>query len=323
MGEQSIFNGNIVELHYWFDDDSHTMDANVFTKASQEFLGIAKEFSQKFGVELTIEICPLKEGGLISWFKFNTKQHPFLTAFLIYTITEVLYTPLTTTLQELTKQGIEYITTDSELRELENEKKKVDLKLDIAQKRLELEKLSKKLDENKIQKKRSNFYETLDACPKIEHLSVSILSKDNQEQISNKTINKANFKDFILSTDEIEPDVDEHAIIDIISPVLKKGKYKWTGIYNNSPIIFSMLSSEFKTLVQTGQIEFRNGSRIDCRLIINRAITEEGETVIKGYCVELVHKYFLGDIFVETNEGKVNRNKKEADSRQLNLFDDI
>lgn len=323
MEKQSIFNGNVVELHYWFDDDTHTMDAYVFTKASQEFLGIAKEFSNKLGVELTIEICPLREGGLISWFKFNTKKHPFLTAFLIYSITEVLYTPITTTLQELTKQGIEYITTDSKLRELVSEKKKVDLELEIAQKKLELEKISKKLDENKIQKKRSNFYEALDACPKIERLSVSVLSKDAKALISSKTINKANFKEYILATDEIEPDVDEHAIIDIISPVLKKGKYKWTGIYNNTPITFSMQSSEFKTLVQTGQIEFRNGSRIDCRLIINRAITEEGETIIKGYCVELVHQYISGNKYVETNEGIVNRKKKDADSRQLNLFDTL
>ncbi len=317
MGEQSIFNGNIVELHYCFDDDTHTMDARVFTKASQEFLDIVKEFSTKLGIDLSIEICPVKEGSLISWFEFDTAQHPLLAAFVIYSITNVLYTPVITTLEELTKKAIHYITTDPELRKLEKEKKKIDLELEIASKR----KLLKKIDVNKILKKRSNFYQALDAYPKIERLSVSVLDKKGQTIISSQTVNKVNFKDYILTTDEIDPEIDEHAIIDIISPVLKKGKYKWTGLYNNSPIVFLMLSNEFKTSVQTGKIEFRNGSRIDCRLIINRSLTEEGDIIIKGYCVELVHKYTLENRFVETNEGKLNRKKEEADSRQLNLFE--
>ena len=52
--------------------------------------------------------------------------------------------------------------------------------------------------------------------------------------------------------------------------VLKKGKYKWSGIYNGEVIQFTMKSNEFKTLVQTGQIVFKNGSSINCHLLTHK-----------------------------------------------------
>ena len=36
---------------------------------------------------------------------------------------------------------------------------------------------------------------------------------------------------YIMTSDDIEPDCDENATIEIISPVLKKGRYMWVGIY--------------------------------------------------------------------------------------------
>ncbi len=67
----SILRGNTIELHYWFNDNSHTMNAIVFNKCEYEFLGIAKEISQKLKVDVEIETEPLGEGGLRSWFKLS------------------------------------------------------------------------------------------------------------------------------------------------------------------------------------------------------------------------------------------------------------
>ena len=74
MADIFALNWNTIEFHYWFDDESHAMDAIVFNKCEYEFLGIAKEIAQKLKVELEIETEPLGEGGLRSWFKFKAKN---------------------------------------------------------------------------------------------------------------------------------------------------------------------------------------------------------------------------------------------------------
>ena len=66
MADIFALNWNTIEFHYWFDDESHAMDAIVFNKCEYEFLGIAKEIAQKLKVELEIETEPLGEGGLQS-----------------------------------------------------------------------------------------------------------------------------------------------------------------------------------------------------------------------------------------------------------------
>ena len=132
---------------------------------------------------------------------------------------------------------------------------------------------------------------------------------------------KADFSNYIMTSDDLEPDSDENAVIEIISPVLKKGKYKWSGIYNGEVIQFTMKSNEFKTLVQTGQVLFKNGSSINCHLLTHKKVNAEGEVKITGYEVILVNHYFENDKPVETPEGKRNRQIREAESNQLTLFD--
>jgi len=98
---------------------------------------------------------------------------------------------------------------------------------------------------------------------------------------------------------------------------LKKGKYKWTGIYNGKVIQFAVKSNEFKTLVQTGVIAFKNGTSIKCELVIKRKLDAEGNEKIIGYEVWSVDATFENDKPIETPEGKRKRQKKEAEERQL------
>src|SRR5690606_38591161 len=91
-----------------------------------------------------------------------------------------------------------------------------------------------------------------------------------------KSVSKEEFKKYILVTDDLEPLDVEEAVIEIISPVLKKGRYKWSGYFNGEPIYFYMKSKEFKTLVQNGEIEFKNGSSINCFLSIRKKVDNEG-----------------------------------------------
>lgn len=321
MNNISILKGNTIELHYYFNDGSHTMNAIIFNKCEYEFLGIAKEIAQKFKIELDVETEPLKEGGLRSIFKFNSKDKTTLKiGVILYLLTNVLGTPVTTTIEELTRMAIQSVFESNEVKQLKEQKQIAELKYDITRIEAETEKLSRNIDENVIKKKRSNYYESLSTCNKITKVSVSVTDSTKSNTYYQKEVFKKDFTDYIMTSNDAEPDNDENAIIEIISPVLKKGKYKWTGIYNGNAITFNMKSNEFKTLVQTGQIQFKNGSSIDCHLVTNKKINAEGEVYISSYEVVLVNNYFENDKPIETPEGMRKRQKREAEFLQLNLF---
>ena len=321
MANASVLNWNTIEIHYWFNDKSHTMDAIVFNKCEYEFLGIAKEIAQKLKVNLEIETEPLGDGGIRSWFRFKAKDKDAIkVGIILYIITTLIGTPLTTSIDELTRMAIQSAFESEEIRQLKEQNEEAELKLNIARIEAETERLSRNIDENKVKKKRSNYYEQISSCNKISKVSVSIIDSTKSRVYWMKEIMKSDFPNYIMTSDELEPEYDENAVIEIISPVLKKGKYKWSGIYHDEVIQFTMKSNEFKTLVQTGQVVFKNGSSINCHLITHKKVNAEGEVKITGYEVVLVNHYFENDKPIETPEGRWNRQLKEAEKRQLTLF---
>ncbi|WP_411332390.1 hypothetical protein [Bacteroides uniformis] len=322
MANTSVLNWNTIELHYWFNDDSHTMNAVVFNKCEYEFLGIAKEIAQKLKVDLEIETEPLAEGGLRSWFKFKAKDKDAIkVGVILYIITTLLGTPLTTTIEELTRMAIQSVFESTEVKQLKEQKEIADLKLDIARIEAETKRLSRSIDENVVKKKRSNYYENISTCKKIKKVTIDITDDLKKNIYLEREVIKADFPNYIMTSDDLEPDNDENAVIEIISPVLKKGKYKWSGIYKGEVIQFTMKSNEFKTLVQIGQVIFKNGSSINCHLLTHKKVNAEGDVKITGYEVVLVNHYFENDKPIETPEGKRYRQIREAESNQLTLFD--
>lgn len=322
MVNTAVLNWNTIELHYWFNDDSHTMNAVVLNKCEYEFLGIAKEIAQKLKVDLEIETEPLCEGGLRSWFKFKAKDKDTIkVGVILYIITTLFGTPLTTAIDELTRMAIQSAFESEEVKQLKQQKEIAELKFDIAKIEAETKRLSRNIDENVVKKKRSNYYENINSCKKITKVTIGITDSLKMNIYWKQEIMKADFSNYIMTSDELEPDNDENAAIEIISPVLKKGKYKWSGIYNGEVIQFTMKSNEFKTLVQTGQIVFKNGSSINCHLLTHKKVNAEGEVRITGYEVVLVNHYFENDKPIETPEGKRHRQIKEAEEMQLTLFD--
>lgn len=321
MFNAAVLNWNTIELHYWFNDDSHTMNAVVFNKCEYEFLGIAKEVAQKLKVDLEIETEPLAKGGLRSWFKFNAKDKDTIkVGVILYIITTLLGSPLATTIDELTRMAIQSLFERKEVKLLKEQKEIAELKLDIAKIEAETKRLTRCIDENIVKKKRSNYYESINSCNKITKVTIGITDDLKKNIYLEREVIKADFQNYIMTSDELEPDNDENAVIEIISPVLKKGKYKWSGIYNGEVIQFTMKSNEFKFLVQTGQVIFKNGSSINCHLLTHKKVNAEGEVKITGYEVVLVNHYFENDKPVATPEGKRKRLTKEFEENQLSLF---
>lgn len=308
--------GDTLEIHYWFTDDSHSMNANVANKCEYELLAVIKEVAQQLSLEITIDTLPVGEGGLRRWLrvisKDENKKSTISSALLIAILIALLAQPLGKVGEKL----VEKIFEDKELNDLQKEK----LKLEIEKLKQDIDK-GANIDNNiLIKKRKSNFYDTLEKYPKVAKVSYSISEDAKDKKNHERIIERAEFKKFILASDELEPLQKDDAVIEIISPVLKTENYKWMGYYNGEPISFNMKSKEFRTLVQNGSLEFKNGSSINCSLRIQRRIDSEGIVKNTGYDVIRVNHYFQNDKPIETREGKQHRQKKEAQKNQLKLF---
>jgi hypothetical protein len=317
-----LVNGTAIQLHYWFNDNTHNMDAFLQNKCELELLNIFKAIAESLGEDIAIETEPIGEGGLRRWFKLIGKSEnksPIVTTAIITALfTSVVITPIGTSITKIVEKVIDKAFEDDEEKQLNQEK----IKAEIENIKTDTELKKQQLQKNHIVvKRRSNFYENLSKYPKITNISF-VIQDENKNNLSKEiSISKHEFEEFILISDELEPLELNNAIIEIVSPVLKKGNYKWKGIYNGEIISFNMKSNEFKALVQNGTVEFKNGTTIKCFLEIKRKINNEGIEEYTEYNIIRVNEYFDTVKPIETNEGKKYRRSQEAQQNQINLFD--
>lgn len=302
------------QIHYYFEDNSHKMDAFVQNNCEKEFLSIVAEISKRFEIEIEILTEPLENGGLKRKFKIiekSAKKYPITASLIVMFLATIFVKPI----EQLSSNLFEKFFEDDSLIELQKEKlRKENRNLDVD---FEL-KINQLPRNNIIRKRVSNFYENLENYPKVERVSFQKVSSDLSDE--ELVINKNKFKNFILPTNELEPLDLENVSIEIISPVLKKGKYKWRGIYAGQVINFNMNSKDFKAKVQNGQIKFINGSAITADVKIDRCLDENGNEKIKSINVIAVTEYIEQGKSFETEEGKKKKKEIEAE-KQVMKFD--
>jgi uncharacterized membrane-anchored protein YhcB (DUF1043 family) len=306
-------NASKIELHYFFSDESHTMDAVIRNKCEHEFLEIVKHVSTLFNVEFELESEAYAEGGLREWWSLTIKKNPTLAAIIIGVLINVLSN---------------YITTDRELNDLQKQEL-----------RLSIEKLKQDLEENKeeppyihienatfiinndikVQKHKSNFYKNLAGYHKVTKIETTALTKENKPTHEPVPVERPDFGKYILSSDEMPSEFDDVAVIEIVSPVLTNTNYKWKGIYKGESIDFSMKDKEFKESVISDKETFKNGTYIECVLEISRKVSDFGEVKNSGYSVLTVIKKDDGISQVITKQGKRYLDEQDAKERQLSL----
>lgn len=319
MKEQTL--ANKLELHYYFEesDDSHTMNAFVRNRCEFELLQIYTELQKELELDVKIETEAFEEGGLTELWSFLADNAIQIT---------LLLTALSQVLSRVP------------LRKSKLEKK--DLKLSIEERKLNIKALKRELKEKepeqitiqnlnliidsnpKILKHLSNYFKQLYNYPKVKKISTTILSNNNTKIEEPKFISRTDFDKFIIESDELGSEIDENATIEIISPVLKNGKYKWKGVYNKigEAVDFYMKDKIFKQSVIAEGIEFKNGTFIECVLEKSIKMNEVGEIYTSAYSVLTVLKKHYENIVEETPQGKKYRQEKEADKQQLKLFKD-
>ena len=310
-----------LEIHYFLRDQSHSLNAFVMNRSQYEFLLLVKEIANAANVKLDIEIFPLEEGGIKQFFRFSAKE--VKNGFSLAVLTAVLTTFLTNPIAKITEKWIDEMFADKELVELQKENlRRQNKKLESETEVLDLDKELKLIELEKNKKAlihKSRFYKILYENPKVEKVSIKATGPQNRLIFPEREVVDLNFPEYIIDSNELPDIYDENAEIEIISPVLKSGSYKWRGYYDNTPISFGMKSKEFKQKILTGEINFKNGFTITCALRIRRFLDEDGIEKIKDYTVTRVDSYCINDTPIETSEGKKRRIAIENEDAQLNL----
>lgn len=309
---------NKLELHYYFNDDTHSMDAQLRNKCEYELLAIINEVSHELGIKITIDCEASAEGGFKDKWKIFGEHAPQIS--VIVAILALILSRVPTSNPELDKLKIE------------------ETKLSIQEKRLNIEKLRVELDRGdvngvtiasavdavdsnmKIVARRSNFYKNINHCHKINSVGFSSLNDNNVSINAEKIVNRPDFHKFILHSNDMPALTFDDAKIEIISPVLKQGDYKWRGIYNGESINFIMADSDFKQDVILKKVSFQNGSTIECVLKVARKLNEIGEIVPVNYTVETVIEKVDGETRLQTVQGKRYKFHKKEMASQGNLF---
>jgi hypothetical protein len=307
---------NKIELHYFFADESHSMNALIRNKCEINLLGILKEISTVLNARLQIETEAYAEGGLKERFVLRSKNE-FVRSFAAAVFHYVL--PLEVDIEktvsgenkEETKLGIEKLR--RELKEYERN----------GEGEVDKENAANLFKNNlKIIKLKSNFYRHINNCEKVTKLSVQQVNADNTYAGKPNTIVRKRFDTYLLVADTLKPETDDAAVIEIVSPVLKVGNYKWKGIYiaTGKMINFHMKDEAFKNEVINQSMLFKNGTRIECIMESTRKMSEFGEIVVTGYSVHTVTKKLDDQVTIETPQGKTAKKKKVVEMQQLDLF---
>jgi hypothetical protein len=310
-----------LELHYWFSDKTYTMDALVYNKCERELLEITKAISSLCGISIKLETEPSARGGLKSWLTIHArseKKTPPIKITLVATlVAAAMVTPVNGSIATAAEKLLAVFLKDRELSEDEQKLSS----LEIGQLKEALNDKLAILDQSLvIKKRRSNFYEQLKRYQKVKAVSIAVEDASRKNISEEQFAARESFASFIIVSGQLEPVVHENVSIEIISPVLGQGNFKWKGKYQGAPISFSMKSEEFMALVQSGKVEFKNGTTIGCTLQIEKRMNSEGVERITGYNILHVASYFENGKAVETTEGKQHRQKQNAGKRQLDLF---
>lgn len=297
-----------IKIHYYFDDDSHSMDAFVRNKMEKEYLELFYEIGKKLGVELRVESKARNEGGLIE----NID--------LVLNLKSVILGGLVFLAPSINKLFFYYLSQAHKKEKIEIQKLIRDMeKEDDAEKQKNSEFIKKTIEEifedPKFKKRLSNIYCSAEQYPKIKKIGYAINTENEF------LVHREDFQSFIISEYERKIN-DSKAIIEIIAPVLRLGKSKWVGVYKGEKIDFAMDDLLFKEEIAEGLHNFQNGSSILCNLQIKETIDENSKHVIKRiYSVLDVEETIVGEIRRRINKKRIHHKTNLYKKNLLDLME--
>jgi len=311
---------NMIELHYYFDDESHSMDAHIRNKCESELLAIIYETSNHLGIDIQIDSEATKEGGIKDTWRLFGKNSGQIS--VVVAIVALILSRIPVSDKALDNLKKEETLLSIQEKQLYIAKLRNELHVDNMQDDV-IDIATVSVDSNfKIMTRKSNFYKYLCHCHKVNKIGISRLDTKYHKVGTETVVSRNDFIKFILHSNELPTLVVDNAVIEIVSPVLKEGNYKWRGNYNGELITFSMIDKDFKREVMNRNISFQHGTAIECVLKSSRILDEVGNIVVKSYSVDTVLAKIDGIYTVETKQGKRFKHNKKLIESQGNLFND-
>ncbi|OCR89941.1 hypothetical protein CFT12S00416_01535 [Campylobacter fetus subsp. testudinum] len=308
MKDNQVENNQFI-IHYYLSDGSHSMNAFTRNHIEKSMLEVIKEIGDVAKVDIILESQASKPGGYIEYLEIAM---PLLYGAHYFKNTiNTIITNIFTGKNKEQKLKNELLKEKLKLKKNKNESDEIDLANKKKQDSLQIN-LNKVLEDKLLQRKISTYYQKVKKYEKIEKIGFKT-DNDTQEII----VEREYFKEFIM-IDNTDTEIDDEATIEIISPVLKEGKYKWKGKYKSEKIDFSMGDSKFKDDVIESKYEFSNGSSIQCCLQIKKTFDDFGDEIKnRTYSVSKVYAIKNNEI----DEWKIRKiglkkNKKKIASKQ-------
>lgn len=324
---------NGIEIHFYLNNDSHSLDSYLLNKSNSQLLRLFKHVSGRFDVSINIETVAIEEGGFRQIWKIIGKNSGQISVLLSLLMLLLMLKPATNSeIDELRKQNLILENEKLEL-EIENLKNDIDnenSKIINEKRNLKSTQVSKRLkssgildslnNEQSIVKTKSDYYKSLLDSNEINSIQSSILF-DKTHVIESELLESNDFNDFIRNKEDIPGEIVSNAIIKIVSPVLENRHYKWAGEYNSDYISFYLNDDTFKTSIESSDISFSHGDTLNCELEIRKKLNENGDIVVSSYAVNIVYKLASNSTreVIETEHGKKRKRISKIIKSQVEL----
>jgi len=299
-----------IHIHFYFNDENvHSMNAQILNECERQFIKAVNNANNYLLEPLEIKICAKEKGGLLEVFQF-LNDNPTVTNYVFLVISNICTAFFTSKMHN--KLSVEE---QSKLR-LENI---LATKEAIASGKITEEEFKLIAGSDKtLLKSRSDFFKTAKKEKTLKNIDIETNTKIADKYLFEKiSVTYEQFDDFIMIDEgEEEQEIKEDKVrIYIISPILVKGiKPHWRGLYNGISIDFHISDKDFLELIYTKEINFTNGTFIDCILRTTKIIKNNNESITRE--VFLVEEYGNDESITIQFSRKLNKTKDEGQ----NLF---
>lgn len=300
-----------IQLRYCFDDENkHTMNAEVFNECERQFIKAIKSTEKYFEDTLQVKIKPREAGSLIDIFTVAINNPAITTTFT------TLITIFATKFFDIKFSTAKH-KTDEVNQKLEN--------LQKIREQIKAGTLTENdfdyiaINDKDLRKQKSNFFKTAKKEKDVTKIETTTSTNINEQPII-IVVTRQDFDSFIIADTTEQTDETQEAKIYIVAPILIKGRRDaWKGIFEESNVDFKIADKEFLEQVWNKQINFQNGTYINCELKTTTTTNIETEEIKISREVINVANYGEDEQPIKTISHR--RKPKQTDnSQQLTIF---
>lgn len=282
-------------------DDTYVMSAAVENETTACSLRAVNYVSKVLNVHIDVETTSLQKGSVERLFKFVLKgiNEDVLPLYVfMFVFQSVFYSNKRLSVKDIL--GSVDHTQKEEASAFLKEHQVDDNLLDLI------------YNNNSLRKNRNEFYKSLNNYKKVEAFSI-FYGRDFV--FANESILNVQCKDFKSYISDARPEivVKDEVIVFLEAPVVvDDDNLKWIGVYNNIRRRFKMESAEFKTKSQNGDVVFKNGTYVKCKIEYKEDRSDNDEPIMFDFVIKEVYGVGVDENYHMTLAGRKKKIEKES-----------